>query len=316
MQLIIVIVFGAVFMIAGAVFVFMSLGWLFRDDLTTRLDTFVSEAEVQQRAWSPELQVRSREITGSLASRILVPITQALGRLLGRLTPASSIDSLRRQLVIAGNPMRLGPREFYGLRIAFVILGLGLAYLVITRGLERMNILTAILILGITYIFPVLWLRMMVSSRQNKIRKSLPDALDMLSVCADAGLGFDQSLQRVSEFWNTAIALELGRVVAEMEMGVARRDALRNLADRLDISELSSFVSVIIQSEQLGMSIADTLHAQAEQMRVERRFRAQEIARTLPIKMLIPLAFLIFPAIIAVVLGPAIPPLIELFGGF
>lgn len=316
MQLIIIIVFGAVFMIAGAVFVFMSLGWLFRDDLTTRLDTFVSEPEVQQQAWSPALQVRSREITGSLVSRILVPMTQTLGRLLGRLTPASSIDSLRRQLVIAGNPMRLGPREFYGLRIAFIILGLGLAYLVISKGFERMNMLVAILIVAVMYIFPILWLRMMVSSRQNKIRKTLPDALDMLSVCADAGLGFDQSLQRVSEFWNTAIALELGRVVAEMEMGVARRDALRNLADRLDISELSSFVSVIIQSEQLGMSIADTLHAQAEQMRVERRFRAQEIARTLPIKMLIPLAFLIFPAIIAVVLGPAIPPLVELFGGF
>jgi len=247
---------------------------------------------------------------------LLVPLTQALGRLLGRLTPASSIDNLRRQLVIAGNPLRLGPREFYGLRVAFVILGLGLAYLVISRGFQRNNVLIALMILVITYVFPVLWLRMMVQSRQNKIRRTLPDALDMLSVCADAGLGFDQALQRVSEHWTTAIALELGRVVAEMEMGVARRDALRNMADRLDINELSSFVSIIIQSEQLGMSISDTLHAQAEQMRVERRFRAQEIARTLPIKMLIPLAFLIFPAIIAVVLGPALPPILELFGGF
>jgi len=315
MQLVLLFVFGAIFLLAGGVFVILSLGWMFRDDLTTRLDSYVTDTEVQQSAWSPVVQSRSQELTGSLASRLLVPLTQGIGRLLGRLTPASSIESLRRQLVIAGNPMRLGPREFYGLRVAFMILGIGLTYLVISRGFSRLNMLMALMVLMITYIFPILWLRMMVSGRQNKIRKSLPDALDMLSVCADAGLGFDQALQRVSEFWNTAFALELGRVVAEMEMGVSRRDALRNLADRFNITELSSFVSVIIQSEQLGMSISDTLHAQADQMRVERRFRAQELARTLPIKMLLPLAFLIFPAMLAVLLGPAIPPIINLFAG-
>jgi tight adherence protein C len=96
-------------------------------------------------------------------------------------------------------------------------------------------------------------------------------------------------------------------------MGLARREALRNLADRLNVSEISSFVSVILQSEQLGMSISDTLHAQAEQMRIERRFRAQEQARTIPIKMLVPLAFLILPAIMAVILGPAIPQILDLF---
>jgi tight adherence protein C len=148
------------------------------------------------------------------------------------------------------------------------------------------------------------------------IRRGLPDALDMLSVCAIAGLGFDQSMRRVSEHWDTPISNEFGRVVAEMEMGVSRREALRSMAERLNVSELSSFVSVIIQSEQLGMSIADTLHAQAEQMRIERRFRAQEIARTIPIKMLIPLAFLIFPALMAIIIGPAVPALIELFQNF
>ena len=152
--------------------------------------------------------------------------------------------------------------------------------------------------------------------RQNAIQKSLPDALDMLSVCADAGLGFDQSMQRVAEHWETPMGREFGRVTAEMEMGVSRREAMRNMTHRLDVSEVSSFVSVILQSELLGMSITDTLHAQADQMRVERRFRAQEQARTLPVKMLIPLAFLIFPAIMAVVLGPSIPQLLGLFQNF
>ncbi|UCH58546.1 MAG: hypothetical protein JSV61_10030, partial [Anaerolineales bacterium] len=193
MQIAIIVVFGAIFLVAGAVFVFMSLGWLFKDDLTTRLDSFVAEPDAQQSAWSPMINARSQELTGSLGSRLVVPLTRAIGRLLGRMTPANSIDSLRRQLVIAGSPMRLGPREFYGLRVVFLFLGIGLAYLLISRGFARMNLLLAISVLLVMYIFPILWLRMMVSSRQNKIQKSLPDALDMLSVCADAGLGFDQA---------------------------------------------------------------------------------------------------------------------------
>ena len=153
-----------------------------------------------------------------------------------------------------------------------------------------------------------------VTSRQNKVRKGLPDALDMLSVCATAGLGFDQSIQRVSEYWDTPIGREFGRVISEMEMGITRRDALRNFSDRLDIREISSFVALIIQTEQLGMSISDTLHAQAEQMRIERRHRAQEQAQKAPLKMLFPMALLIFPALLAVILGPAIPALSEVFG--
>jgi tight adherence protein C len=135
----------------------------------------------------------------------------------------------------------------------------------------------------------------------------------MLSVCASAGLGFDQSLQRVSEYWDTPIGHEFGRVINEMEMGLTRRDALRNLSDRLEIREISSFVALILQTEQLGMSISDTLHAQADQMRIERRYRAQEQAQKAPIKMLIPMAILIFPALLAVILGPSIPTLIEVF---
>jgi tight adherence protein C len=123
-------------------------------------------------------------------------------------------------------------------------------------------------------------------------------------------------LQRVSEYWDTPIGREFGRVINEMEMGITRRDALRNLADRIDIREISSFVALIVQTEQLGMSISDTLHAQAEQMRIERRHRAQEQAQKAPIKMLIPMALLIFPALLAVILGPAIPSLVDVFGNF
>ena len=308
--------FGLILIGGGLIVLIVSLRWLWGSDLSARLETFVAEDEAQTRRVNTAAMVRSRELSGSFMTRTIMPFFRQMGNLLGRLTPAHSMDSLRRQLYIAGYPLGIGPREFFGMRIAFMILGVFLAYLIVRRGISSNSLLIGFLVLLVCFLFPIIWLRLMLSARQDKMRKGLPDALDMLSVCADAGLGFDQSLQRVSEHWTTPIGLELGRVVSEMEMGLSRREALRNLADRLAVSEISSFVSVILQSEQLGMSIADTLHAQAEQMRVERRFRAQEKARIMPIKMLIPLAFMIFPAIIAVILGPALPQIFDLFNSF
>ena len=156
-------------------------------------------------------------------------------------------------------------------------------------------------------------LRTVVRGKQEKIRRHLPDAMDMLSVCADAGLGFDQSLQRVSESWEGPIAIEFVRVVNEMSMGETRASAMRSMAERLDVPEVSSFVAVILQSYELGMGIADTLHAQADQMRTERRYWAQEQARKMPTKMLFPLMLLILPAMFAVIMGPTIPALREIF---
>lgn len=316
MQIALGIVAGGLILVGFVVLVF-SLRWFFVDDVTVRLETFISEDENLARKMEDVKIARSRELSGSLVSRAFLPIFRNIGRFFSRFTPASSIDNLQHQLYIAGNPMGMGPREFYGLRLIFVLVGVGLAYLVYQRsGDNRLMILAAVLLFVFCLLFPVLWLRLMVQKRQNRIRKGFPDALDMLSVCASAGLGFDQSLQRVSEYWKTAIAVELGRVVTEMEMGLSRRQALRNLADRLEVTEISSFVAIILQSEQLGMSISDTLHSQADQMRVERHYRAEEMARKAPIKMLLPLAFLIFPAILAVLLAPSIPPLLSLFNRF
>ncbi|MCJ7534023.1 MAG: type II secretion system F family protein, partial [Anaerolineales bacterium] len=221
--------------------------------------------------------------------------------------------NLEHLLDIAERPYGLGPREFYGFRIIIMIFGIWLAYMVFNRGSGILYWIAAGLIAYVGIFGPMVWLRRRVRRRQDKIRKGLPDALDMLSVTAQAGLGFDQSLQRVSEYWKTPVGVEFGRVVAEMEMGSSRQEALRNLADRLDVPELSSFVAVIIQSDQLGMSIADALHAQAEQMRIERRFRAQEAARKVPLKMLFPMMLLIFPAMLVVVCGPSIPILSGFF---
>jgi tight adherence protein C len=303
-----------------------------------RLERYVAEP-----AQAPEPEVdpfayRRSELQGSFRQRLLLPWFQALGGLLGRGTPARSMASLGRQLLAAGSPLGLGPREFYGIQLLFLALSFWVAFTIIRGAQSRPALadvsgsalsaaqpavarpsldLTRVALAGITLLvgarFPKMWLRGRVRGRQNRIRKNLPDALDMLSVCADAGLGFDQALQRVSERWKTPLGLEFARLVSEMQMGLSRSQALRNMADRLDVNELSSFVAVIIQSDKMGMSITDTLRSQAEQMRVERRHRAQEEARKAPLKMLFPMLFLILPSMLAVVIGPTIPSFMRLF---
>ncbi len=315
MDLVITVVLGISLVGIGGILLLMAFAWVNRDDVSPRLKTYVVEQENKKSRWSPALAARTRELSGSMLNRILLPIFKRFGQFFGRMTPAGSMENVRHQLIVAGNPMGLTALEYFGIRLIFTIVGIWLALVVWRRESTQLNLLLSIAIFVLMFVLPILWLRLLVTKRQKNIQKGLPDALDMLSVCASAGLGFDQSLQRVSEYWDTPIALELGRVVKEMEMGISRQEALRGLADRLDVGELTTFVSLVLQSDQLGMSISDTLQAQAEQMRVERRFRAQEQARMIPVKMLIPLAFLIFPALMAVVLGPALPPIIDLFQG-
>jgi tight adherence protein C len=298
---------------AGLIVLLLGARRLRSDSISKRLVQYVTPLPENPHSRANAIRIQPRLITGSFANRIFIPAIRGIGRFFGRMTPGGQIDRLAQKLIVAGNPLGLGAREFYGISIASTLLGVYLAFLIIRRGTTMLNVVLSIITLILLYFFPKVWLQSRVSRRQNSVKKGLPDALDMLSVCATAGLGFDQSLQRVSEYWDTPIGHEFGRVINEMEMGLSRRDALRNLSDRLEIREISSFVALILQTEQLGMSISDTLHAQAEQMRIERRFRAQEQAQKAPIKMLIPMALLIFPALLAVILGPAIPTLREVF---
>lgn len=314
---------------SGALLLFVGLRGAQAGAVNHRLRDYVGPAVLGSQAQETLLLSRPRELSGTFRSRILIPVVRGLTGMLGSLTPARSLEQLEGQLALAGSPLGLRPREFYGLQLGFTALGVWLAYTFLRSGLSGGDLgagsastagsatllggVGAALGMLICYYLPKTWLRGRAGRRRGLIAKGLPDALDMLSVCVEAGLGFDQALQRVSEHWRTPLGAELGRVVAEVGMGVPRRQALRNLADRVDIQELASFVAVILQSDQLGMSVRDTLRVQAEQMRIERRFRAQEQARKMPLKMLFPLTFLVFPAMFAVILGPSLPILAEFF---
>lgn len=237
---------------------------------------------------------------------------EAIAAFLGRYAPQRTLVRTDRSLVIAGNPYGLRARSYYGVRIILMIVGLLLAVGIYRFDASPRYLLLALCVVLVSLIVPTLWLRAAMRRRQTLIRRSLPDALDMLSVITAAGLGFDQAMLRLGQSFRTPIGQEFARVVAEIEMGVSRGQALREMRARVDIPELSSFVAVILQSEQLGMSIADVLHSQAEQMRINRQFRAKEIAQQLPARMMIPLALFIFPALLAVILGPFLPVLMEI----
>jgi len=152
---------------------------------------------------------------------------------------------------------------------------------------------------------PELWIRGKINRRQKEIRHSMPDALDLLTICVEAGLGFDAAMSKVSEKWENELSLAFARVIREIQLGKLRRDALRDMATRVGIPEMTSFVAAVIQSEQLGVSMAKVLRIQSDQMRVRRRQLAEEEAHKAPIKMLIPMALLIFPTLMILLLAPA-----------
>lgn len=301
---------GFGFILLGIIFVAYAASFMQSHQVSQRIQKFVIESAESTR--QPGVTTREVNFTQSLYERLVQPVFNTLFSYVGRYTPASTIESTNRQLMLAGET-RLKAPAFYAFRMFLMGLGLLLGLMMYRTTPTPRTLLSALLVLVVMMIIPVLWLRLRVSKRQDKIRKSMPDALDMLSVSTAAGLSFDQALLKVSQFYKTPAGVELGRVVAEMEVGVSRQRALRNFAERVQISEISSFTAVIIQSEALGMSIADVLHSQAEQMRIQRQFRAKEEAQRLPVKMMVPLALLILPALLAVLLGPTIPTIMDIF---
>jgi tight adherence protein C len=185
----------------------------------------------------------------------------------------------------------------------------------ILTGLAGADTLRALLLsvtgMGIGYLLPSFWLGSKIRARQKEIQRAMPDALDILVICVEAGLGFDAALQRLTEKADNALTGEFRRALAEIKMGRARREALREMVTRTEVPDLNTFVSAIIQADQLGVSVSRVLSIQAEQMRTLRRQRAEELAAKAPLKMLFPMVFLIFPSMFIVILGPALISILE-----
>ena len=249
------------------------------------------------------------EMSMPFSERVLVPLVHRSSAFMVRFTPARTLESTRHKLDLAGNPNNWSPSEFFGIRlIAAIVLGL-LIFLLLTfvakaEPAAQWGMTALFVVLG--FMFPALWLGSKIRNRKNSIIKSLPDALDLLTICVEAGLGFDQAMQKVAEKWEDELSRAFARVLHEIRLGKIRREALRDMAERMEIADVTSFIAAIIQSEQLGVSMAKVLRIQSDQMRVRRRQRAEEKAHQAPVKMLFPMVFLIFPSLWVVLLGPAV----------
>ncbi len=257
------------------------------------------------------------ELEQPFTERVVKPIVAGITRTFGKLTPSAGLEKMQQQMVLAGNPYNMGVAEFTGVRIVGALLlgGVALGICLLTGAALMSLVLYSAISALAGYLLPVFWLRGRIKKRASIILKTLPDAIDLMTISVEAGLAFDGAMQRVADKWDNALANEFQRAISEMRVGKAKRDALREMVVRTGVSDLSTFVASIIQADQLGVSISKVLRIQSEQMRIRRRQRAEEKAHKAPILMMIPMVFLIFPATYIVILGPAVPKIMNGFGG-
>lgn len=277
-----------------------------RDPLQQRLAQF-GERELPDSLEEIELSLPFKD-------RVLLPLLRRLADLVVKFTPEKQLEQTRRQIELAGMAGSLEPTAFFAMRIGATI-GLGLMAFMVFFVLSAQQDPNALMyVIGgaaLGYFFPVLWIKSKISRRQEGILRALPDALDLLTICVEAGLGFDQAMGKVYEKWDNDLAVAFGRVLREIQLGKLRREALRDMADRMEVPDVTAFTAAVIQADQLGVSMTKILRVQSDQMRVKRRQRAQEKAHQAPVKMMIPMVLLIFPSLWIVLLGPAIIFLLE-----
>jgi tight adherence protein C len=290
--------FGAVYMVGEVV----SFGARQRTAALRRATTYA-----QPRAGrGPE---RAR-----FTQRVLLPAANRLATLTLRLSPNGTVEVIRMKLVAAGLGHRISPTEFLAAK-ACAAIGLGFFGLLLGGAVGFFaSFVFAVAFGAAGFIVPSFVVSAKARGRKEAIRAELPDALDLLAVSIEAGLGFDGSVDKLTEHMTGALAEEFALTLGEMRIGESRHDALKKLAQRVDTPEVGSFVRAIIQADQLGISLGRILKVQAVDSRNRRQMAAEEKAMKAPIKMLFPTVLFIFPVMFIVVLGPAMMGLAEMFG--
>lgn len=253
--------------------------------------------------------VRSEEMLRPFDERVLSPLGKRLASFAKNRSPAGYVDGVRRKLEQAGNPRNVDADQIMAFKVVGgVLAGVWFILFFVILG-WKFGLLTILIWLAssvVSFFGPDLWLNRVVKARKHEIAITLPDLLDLLTISVEAGLGFEQALDRTCAAIPGALAQEFTRMLQEVRLGSSRADSLRAMELRTDVPELRSFVLAMLQADTFGISIARLLRSQAEEMRIKRRQRAQEQAQKAPVKMLFPLAFCIFPAIFVIVLGPAV----------
>jgi tight adherence protein C len=249
------------------------------------------------------------ELQQPLMDRTLRPMMRRLSGIGTRLTSRERVGRTEGRLAQAGYPYGLRTIDFMGLKVVSAIVISGLAFLLFGVALGSAigsSLIFAVGALAIGFFVPDYWLTTRIRGRQKAILLQIPDTLDLLTISVKAGLGFDAALGKVIEKTEGPLTDEFRRALAEVRIGKPRRDALKEMVARTNVPALTNFIGAIVQAEQLGVAIANVLEVQSEQLRIERRQRAEEMAAKAPIKMLFPLVGCIFPSMFIVILGPAL----------
>jgi tight adherence protein C len=254
------------------------------------------------------VNIRDQELAEPFLDRALAPFVSRLGGFAKRVTPGGMRKRIARQLVLAGNPPGLGADKVAAMKVFGVIGGaiLGLVLGSLFGFAGNLAIGTSVFTAVFFYLIPGAGLGQKAIARQERIRRELPDTMDLLTISVEAGLSFDAALAHVRRRVPGPLSDEVGRMLQEMQFGVSRADALRQLAERTDVDELKAFVLAMIQADIFGISVAKVLRSQARDLRMKRRQRAEEKAMKVPIKLLFPLIFCILPAMFVVLLGPGV----------
>ena len=261
-----------------------------------------------------------QELQLSFYDRFIAKGVKKLSEKLGRFAPrkknankTKTLEAIRKQLRYAGIFMEASDFQF--IKKAFLIGAVFLTCIILIIVKPEALIALLIFVIGVTIgvMGPTLYLRSRVSSHQTGIKKQLPDAMDLLCVCIEAGLGFDAALLKVSQKLHGPFIDELLIVYREIQMGRTRREALQNLCDATDLDELKTFASALVQAEQLGIPINNVMRAQSEQLRTERSQQAKEKGMKASIKMLLPMLLFIFPVVFIILMGPTVMNIIETF---
>jgi tight adherence protein C len=254
--------------------------------------------------------VRDQELLAPISQRAVAPVMGGLTNVGRRLTPVGYADSIRTKFIQAGNGSADAVDRFMAIQVIMLALCIPTIWFFFFYnpvGLSGFTqLLSAVIICAVLIFAPYALLTRRVDERQHELRLKLPDILDLLTISVEAGLGFEQALDRTVDAVPGALSDEFARMLGEVRAGASRADAMRALDQRTNVPEVRSFVLAVLQADTFGVSIGRVLRSQAEEMRIKRRQLAQERAQKAPVKMLIPMVFCVFPSLFVVVIGPAV----------
>jgi len=282
--------------------------------LNTSTDSGVTRSLAVLEAMTNAPKELSKELDRSFGDRILEPLQNkatAIGR---RVSGADTAERIRRKLDLAGNPHGWTVDRVLSGKILGAVLGLvfGLAFqLMLGSGTTKLIVIIGATVVG--FFAPNLYLYQLAHERSERLQRDLPDAIDLLTISVESGLGFDAAVQQVARNTEGPLAEEFSRVLREMQIGQGRGDALRALGERTNVGDVRTFVGAMVQADSFGIPIAQVLRVQSAEMRVKRRQRAEEKAQQVPVKITIPLIFCILPTLFIAVMGPAVLSIMDSF---